>query len=72
MSIDNAAFSGCTKLTSVTFSTGSNITISYFGSSAFPEGSNGQGGYNLRTAYFAGGAGTYTRDNGGSIWTKQP
>jgi len=29
------------------------------------------GGDNLQDAYLAGGAGTYTRDAGGSKWTKE-
>jgi hypothetical protein len=61
--IRELAFSGCTNLTSVTFSTGSAIYSSRFAdNSAFP------GGYdNLKTAYLAGGAGTYTRT---SIFTE--
>jgi hypothetical protein len=70
-SIDSYAFDRCTGLTSVTFATGSNITSDYFGSSAFPQGTSVQGGDNLRTAYLAGGAGTYTRTANGSSWTKQ-
>jgi len=64
------AFSDCTSLTSVTFATNSNITS--FGLEAFPEGSNGYGGDNLRNAYLAASpkAGTYTRASGGSTWTK--
>jgi hypothetical protein len=63
-SIDVGAFSGCTGLTSVTFETGSNITSANF-SYAFP------GGYdNIKTAYLAGGAGTYTRAADGEVWTK--
>jgi len=64
------AFSGCTKLTSVTFSTGSNISSSDFGSNAFPEYSTGYGGDSLRTAYAKGKAGTYTRPENGSTWSK--
>ncbi|GAB6390639.1 MAG: leucine-rich repeat domain-containing protein [Treponematales bacterium] len=72
-SIGDRAFHGCTGLTSVTFETGSNITSSYFGSIAFPEGSDGQGGNALQTAYLAADphSGTYTRPAGGSVWTKQ-
>jgi hypothetical protein len=67
------AFRRCTSLTSVTFETGSNIPDSNFGDGAFPEGSNGDGGDNLKTAYSTGKAGTYTRPDGDSTtWTKQP
>jgi hypothetical protein len=71
-SIGSSAFSWCTKLTSVTFE-GSNITSSYFGSIAFPEGSDGQGGNALQTAYLAADphSGTYTRPAGGSDWAKR-
>jgi len=69
-SIGNAAFANCTGLTSVTFE-GSAIII---GDYAFPpESVSGTGGGDvLKTAYLADGAGTYTRDPGGSTWTKQP
>jgi hypothetical protein len=67
--IDNRAFDGCTGLTSVTFAAGSSISSSNFGNRAFPQG-NGAGD-NLRTAYLAGGAGTYTKVVGGSDWTKR-
>jgi len=71
-SIDAGAFSGCTGLTNVTFATGSNITDSNFRSYAFPEGSYGDGGNTLKTAYSAANpkAGTYTRASGGGTWTK--
>jgi hypothetical protein len=68
--IGGLAFSGCTSLTSVTFASGDNIT--YFGDDAFPEGSDGNGGNTLQTAYSTGKAGTYSREANGSIWTKQP
>jgi len=60
-------------LTSVTFA-GSNITSANFSDGAFPQGSEEDGGNNLKTAYLAvnGGAGTYTRDPDGAVWTKQP
>ena len=71
--IGNAAFTRCNKLTSVTFATGSSITN--FGDNAFPEGADGLGGdNNLRTAFqlsTVGGAGTYTRDLNGTVWTKK-
>jgi len=61
------AFADCSSLTSVTFAVGgASIRI---GSDAFPEGAKGWNGDNLKTAYFAGGTGTYTRS--GSTWTKQ-
>jgi hypothetical protein len=65
-SIGNYAFSGCSGLTSVTFAADSAITS--FGSLAFPEGTST--GDALKTAYTSGGAGTYTRDPSGSVWTK--
>jgi len=60
----------CTKLNSVTFATGSNITDASFGSEVFPEGTKGDGGNTLKTAYKTGKAGTYTRAANGSTWTK--
>jgi len=70
-SIGDNAFGGCTGLVSVTFGTGSNVTS--FETYAFPEGSSGDGGNSLREAYLAETtpAGTYTREPGGSEWTKQ-
>jgi len=67
--IEYGAFVVCTNLVSVTFE-GNAITGENFGSDAFPQGSNGYGN-NVRTAYRSGGAGTYTRDAGGTNWTKQ-
>jgi hypothetical protein len=64
-SIWGSAFSGCTGLTSVTFAAGSNITDANFSGDAFPNGAM------LKAAYSNGGAGTYTRPSGGSVWTKQ-
>jgi len=70
--IREGAFYGCSSLTSVTFATGSNISSYNFGNDAFPQGSTGKGGNNLRTAYNnTGKAGTYTRASGGSTWAKQ-
>jgi hypothetical protein len=61
-------------LTSVTFQIGSNIYDSNFGNYAFPQGGTNQQGFsygnNLRTAYRAGRAGTYTRATNGETWTK--
>jgi len=74
ISISNQVFQGCNSLTSVTFETGSAITRENFDTSVFPQGKNGSGN-NLRTAYLntrTGGAGTYTREDGGTNWTKQP
>jgi len=66
-SIGDYAFFACTSLNRVTFALGSDITN--FGDSAF---SQIYSGYNqLRIAYRAGGAGTYTRDSGGDNWTKE-
>jgi len=72
--IEEAAFAGCTSLVSVTFVNGSNIPSGNFGS-AFPVGSEaGITSENLNNAYLAANpkAGTYTRESGGYIWTKQP
>jgi len=67
--IADQAFAYCTGLTSVTFATGSVV----IGGIAFPpESTAGPGGSNyLKTAYLAGGAGTYTRASDGEVWTKQ-
>jgi len=72
-SIGSSAFYRCTRLTSVVFAAGSAISSANFGNSAFPEGNNGTGGNNLKTAYLAagGGAGIYTRATNGEVWTKQ-
>ena len=60
ISINLNAFNGCTNLTSVTFQkTGVRNT----GASSFPG--------DLVAKYQAGGAGTYTRQPGGTVWTKQ-
>ena len=73
-SIGTSVFHGCTSLTSVTFATGSNIATASFGNYAFPQGSTGDGGNNLKTAYTnasTGGAGTYTRaDTTATAWAK--
>jgi len=67
ISIGKEAFQDNFRLTSVTFATGSNITN--FGEAAF-----GDDGESLISAYLAANpkAGTYTRELGGSIWTKNP
>jgi len=72
--IGNLAFGYCYQLTSVTFAAESNIANANFGNNAFPEGSGGDGGNNLKTAYLAASpkAGTYTRSYDSSTWTKQP
>jgi len=64
------AFIFSSNLTSVTFATGSNVTAANFGLNAFPVGNLGATSDALKTAYLAGGAGTYTRASGGSTWTK--
>ncbi|MDR2597023.1 MAG: leucine-rich repeat protein [Treponema sp.] len=69
--IGNYAFHDCPSLTSVTFATGSNIPDANFGTNVFPEGSEGNGGNSLKTAYSIGKAGTYTRAANGSTWSKQ-
>jgi hypothetical protein len=63
-SIGNYAFSTCPSLTSVSFGTGSNVAS--FGYYAFPEGSSGNGGDSLKTAYQAANpkSGTYRRASG--------
>jgi hypothetical protein len=71
MSIDIWAFHSCSRLTSVTFATGSNISPTNFGDNAFPQGIGGSGGNSLQTAYNTGRAGTYTRETDGTVWTKQ-
>ena len=53
-------FGGCTNLTSITFQ---KTSIGIFGASSLPG--------DLRAKYQAGGAGTYTRQPGGTVWTKQ-
>jgi hypothetical protein len=69
-SIGSEAFHYCRSLTSVTFETGSDIAD--FGDLAFPQGGgNGNGGNNLRDAYTTGGAGTYTREPDGEVWSKE-
>jgi len=67
-SVGEYAFDGCADLVRVEFAE-ANVSID---DHAFPEGINGAGGEILMNAYLAGGAGTYTRDVGGSDWTKQP
>jgi len=62
--IANQAFQTCTNLTSITFG-GNNTSIS----GNDPFGSTTQ--HDLKAKYGAGGAGTYTRSAGGSVWTKQ-
>jgi hypothetical protein len=57
----------------VSFEGSGNLSSRSFGNNAFPEGSSGSGGNTLKTAYLAaeGGVGTYAREAGGSVWTKQ-
>jgi len=64
--IERGVFGYCRNFTSVTFVTAS-VSI---GENAFPQGSDGDGGDNLKTRYKSGGAGTYTRARGGSVWTR--
>jgi len=74
--IGDWAFSACDSLAAVTFAAGSSITSGNFGSNAFPPASNNVQSDNLRTAYLAGGAGTYVRPNApgagypGDTWRK--
>jgi hypothetical protein len=60
--IGERAFYSCSKLTSVRFER-ADTTIA--ADTSFPSGSS------LRTAYSAGGIGTYTRASGGTVWTKE-
>jgi uncharacterized protein (DUF2147 family) len=64
--IGTTAFFTCSNLTSVTF-VGSNTSFSARGvsSDSFPAAKD------LNDKYQAGGAGTYTRPAGGTVWTKQ-
>jgi uncharacterized repeat protein (TIGR02543 family) len=70
ITIGDFAFRSCNSLTSVTFETGSDINSMNFGSGnsgdAFP------GGDNLKYAYLGASpkAGTYTREENGTTWTK--
>ena len=58
--INSGAFMSCTNLTTVTFQ-GDNSTVT----------NNNTFDGDLRAKYQAGGAGTYTRQAGGTVWTKQ-
>jgi len=66
LSMANNAFAGCTNLTSVTFQASGDITI---GNSPNVPRFTFDG--DLLAKYQAGGAGTYTRTAGGTVWTKQ-
>jgi predicted transglutaminase-like cysteine proteinase len=58
------AFQNCTSLTSVTFQgTATNNIYASGADASFPG--------DLAAKYKAGGAGTYTRSAGGTVWTKQ-
>ena len=58
------AFQNCASLTSVTFQgTATNNIYASGADASFPG--------DLATKYKAGGAGTYTRSAGGTVWTKQ-
>jgi len=59
--IDHGAFSNCNSLTSVTFKG----LITNFNNYTF------RGSEDLRNKYITGGIGTYTRESGGTVWTKQ-
>jgi hypothetical protein len=61
--VSSNAFQSCTNLTSVTFG-GSATALGQGGTNASFPG-------DLDTKYKAGGAGTYTRQAGGTVWTKQ-
>ena len=64
-SIGNIAFNGCTNLTSVTFMGTVSLYINTAAGSVFPG--------DLKAKYEAanGGPGTYTRQRGSDVWTKQ-
>ncbi|MCL1930783.1 MAG: leucine-rich repeat domain-containing protein, partial [Treponema sp.] len=68
-SIEQRAFDGCTGLTSVTFQ--GTIPETGFKPYAFGDSSTNIG--DLLSKYLAqdGGIGTYTRESGGTTWTKQ-
>jgi hypothetical protein len=63
-SIGQNVFDGCTNLNSVTFQGSNTVIISNGIQNVFP------GGRDLPDKYKAGGAGTYTRQQGGTVWTK--
>jgi len=63
-SIGSSAFSGCTGLTSVRFE---RVDTTFYTDSFIYQSYSTA----LQTAYTAGGIGTYTRESGGSTWTKQ-
>jgi len=67
-SIGSGAFESCDELISVTFAAGSAITSENFSDDVF-----GIGDYNntFKTAYLAGGAGTYKRYAGNNYWWKE-
>jgi uncharacterized repeat protein (TIGR02543 family) len=69
--IGRSAFLGCNSLISVEFETDSNIATADFGGAAFPVGNN-VGGDSLKAAYSSATtkAGTYTREENGTTWTK--
>jgi len=71
-SIGGMAFYDCRNLISVTFEGDAITEANFSDNAAFPGGTFGLGGNELRTAYLEGGAGEYTRTSGGSTWTKQP
>jgi len=66
-----SAFLGCTSLTSVRFN--GTIPANSFDVDVFGTTSDGSGYIrsDLRAKYLAGGIGTYTRQSGGEVWTKQ-
>jgi hypothetical protein len=63
-SIGDRAFYNCSGLTSVTFE--GTIPSSGFNYNGYPEFPG-----DLREKHLAGGPGTYTRESGGSTWTKK-
>ena len=62
-SIGVTAFIGCTNLTSVTFLGRVEVISTSNAGRGFPG--------DLREKHLAGGPGTYTRQRGGEVWTKQ-
>jgi len=72
-SIGEGAFAGCSNLAVVIFAAGSAITVGSFGSNAFPPAAYMNDNIrndNLRSVYFAGGAGTYAKPYNVDTWAK--
>jgi hypothetical protein len=85
--LGDSAFSGCSSLESVIIAAGLTpipygaflfceklTSVRFEGPGTVTDNSNGYNGFDgdLKTKYENGGAGTYTREANGTIWTKQP